>query len=171
MLLVQAIDAVLKALEILPVRIAGFRDGKGRPVVQIAPRTGARDALAAEIGERSTSDIMNRLFDHDDLGIDVEWRLSTSGRLSSRGSENTPIRFLDVDRGKQGETVFEFDVLGLLPSETEELYLRKKGDQGTESLIKRRLTSPASDADNAATELVKRGENGVARARRQALPS
>jgi hypothetical protein len=91
--------------------------------------------------------------------------------LSSRGSENTPIRFLDVDRGKQGETVFEFDVLGLLPSETEELYLRKKGDQGTESLIKRRLTSPAADADNAATELVKRGENGVARARRQALPS
>jgi hypothetical protein len=139
MLLVQAIDAVLKGLEILPVRIAGFRDGKGRPVVQLAPRSGARDALATEIGERSTSDIMDRLFDHDDLGIDVEWRLSTSGRLSSRGSENTPIRFLDVDRGKQGETVFEFDVHGLLPSETEELYLRKKGDQGTESLIKRRL--------------------------------
>jgi hypothetical protein len=139
MLLVQTIDAVLKGLEILPVRIAGFRDGKGRPVVQIAPRSGARDTLARQIGERSSSDIMDRLFDHDDLGIDVEWRLSTSGRLSSRGSENTPIRFLDVDRGKQGETVFEFDVLGLLPSETEELYLRKKGDQGTESLIKRRL--------------------------------
>ena len=71
MLLVQAIDAVLKGLEILPVRIAGFREGKGRPVVQIAPRTGARDTIAAEIGERSTSDIMDRLFDHDDLGIDV----------------------------------------------------------------------------------------------------
>jgi hypothetical protein len=68
MLLVQAIDAVLKGLEILPVRIAGFRDGNGRLVVQIAPRTGERDVLAAEVGERSTSDIMNRLIDHDDFG-------------------------------------------------------------------------------------------------------
>ena len=139
MLLVQVIDAVLKSLEILPVRIAGFRNDKRGTIVQLAPRTSGRDILAADIGERSTSDVMDRLFDRDDLGIDVEWRLSTSGGLSSRNADNTPIRFIDVDRGSEGQAVFEFEVLGLLPSESEQLFLRKKGDHGTESLIKRRL--------------------------------
>ena len=139
MLLVQAVEALLKSLEILPVQIAGFRNGNGRTIVQIAPRASTRDALAVEIGERQTSDVMDRLFDRDDLGIDVEWRLSTSGGLSSRGSHDTPVRFHAVERGKGGQTVFEFVVEGLLPRDTEELFLRKKGDHGTESLIKRRL--------------------------------
>ena len=118
MLLVQVIDAVLKSLEILPVRIAGFRNDKRGTIVQLAPRTSGRDILAADIGERSTSDVMDRLFDRDDLGIDVEWRLSTSGGLSSRNADNTPIQFIDVDRGSEGQAVFEFEVLGLLPSES-----------------------------------------------------
>jgi hypothetical protein len=139
MLLVQAVDAVLKSLEILPVRIAGFRPDTKRTIVQLAPRASDRDTLAAEIGERSTSDVIDRLFDRDDLGIDVEWRLSTSGGLSARNADSTPIRFIDVDRGSEGQTVFEFDVQGLLPSESEQLFLRKKGDHGTESLIRRRL--------------------------------
>jgi hypothetical protein len=139
MLFVQAVDAVLRSLEILPVRIAGFRNDKRRTIVQLAPRASGRDNLAVEIGERSTSDVMDRLFDRDDLGIDVDWNLSTSGGLSSRNAGNTPIRFIDVDRGSEGQTVFEFEVQGLLPSESEQLFLRKKGDHGTESLIRRRL--------------------------------
>jgi hypothetical protein len=139
MLLVQAIDALLKSLEVLPVQIAGVRSENGRTIIQVAPRVGTRDVVAAEIGERSTSDAMDRLFDRDDLGIDVEWRLSTSGGLSSRGSNDTPVRFTDIERGKQGQIVFEFEAYGLLPPESEQLFLRKKGDHGTESLIKRRL--------------------------------
>ena len=138
-LLVQVVDALLKSLEILPVLIAGLRTENKQTIVQIAPRATPRDSLAVEIGERQTSDVMDRLFDRDDLGIDVEWRLSTSGTLSSRSANDTPLRFQSVDRGKDGQTVFEFIVHGLLPRETDELFLRKKGDHGTESLIKRRL--------------------------------
>lgn len=139
MLLVQTVDAVLKCLQILPVRISSTSVREGRMYVQLAAREDKRDAIAKSIGEKPTIDIMERLFDQDDLGVDVEWRLSTSGGLSSRSANDTPVRFQTVAHDAAGQTVFEFQSFGLLPSEDAALFLRRKGDHGTESLIKRRL--------------------------------
>jgi hypothetical protein len=98
-LLVLALEALLRALEVLPVKTVGWRSENGRSIVQIAPREDGRDEIAAAIGERSTSDVLDRLFDKDDLGIDVEWVLSTSGGLASGARSETTARFLSDPRG------------------------------------------------------------------------
>jgi hypothetical protein len=139
MLLVQAVDAVLKGLQVLPVRISATRVKDQRIYVHLGVREDKRDAIAASLGEKTTLQVMERLFDEDDLGVDVEWRLSTSGGLSSRGSSDTPVRFQTVVRDESGQPAFEFQAFGLLPSEEATLFLRRKGDHGTEHLIKRRL--------------------------------
>jgi hypothetical protein len=145
-LLLQVIDAALRTLEILPVEIANSRTSNGRFTLQVAPRPDSvRDIAALELGERSTADVLDRLFDKDDLGIDVEWRLSSSGGLGSRAVTDTPVRFLTVARAETGQSVYEFAASDV--PQNSFLFLRKKGDHGTESLIRRRLQTSQVLAD------------------------
>lgn len=137
-LLVQAVEATLRTLEILPIRIVGFRSAEGQYVLQVAPRETDRDDIAVATGGRRASEVMEKLFDKDDQGVDVEWRISSSGGLGNRGVGDVPVRFVTAVKGQAGNTVYEFNAFEI-PSDQDPLYLRKTGDHGTESLIRRRL--------------------------------
>ena len=139
LLLLQVVEALLKALDILPVRVVAKRRDGARTIVRLAPSDGTtRDAIAAEVGERSVAEALDRLFERDDTGVDLEWRLSTSGSLASRQWGDLSARFIEVTHGDRGEPLYEFEIVDVLPDEME-LFLRRKGDVGTEALIKRRL--------------------------------
>lgn len=139
-LLVQALEALVRSLDVLPVQIVNRRNDQDRLIVQIAARENThRDEIARAIGERSTLDVLDRLFDKDDLGIDVDWLLSTSGGLASRARYEFVARFLSVDQGGSGQTVYNFAVVDVPVDDEEPLFLRRKNDRGTESLIKRKL--------------------------------
>jgi hypothetical protein len=137
-LLVQSVEAILRALEILPIEIVGTRRESGKIIIQLMPRSTERDEIAASIGDRPTADVMEKLFDKDDQGVDVDWRISTSGGLGGTGSGDVPARFETAIKGDAGERIYEFSAFDL-PRREDSLFLRKKGDHGTESLIKRRL--------------------------------
>jgi AAA domain-containing protein len=137
-LLTQAVEAILRTLEILPVKAISKRNERGRIVVQIVGRETSRDETALSVGGRRTVDVLEKLFDKDDQGIDVEWRLSTSGGLGGSTIADVHARFETVVKGERGEPIYEFSVLDL-PDREDTLFLRKSGDHGTESLIKRRL--------------------------------
>ncbi|WP_454618613.1 DEAD/DEAH box helicase [Bradyrhizobium cenepequi] len=145
-LLIQVVEALLHALEILPVAIVGTRSERGRVILQIAPRESPRDDVARNVGERSTVDVMDRLFEKDDQGIDVEWRLSSSGGLGGRDAGDVSLRFESVEKDQSGRTVYEFSAFEL-PAEDDGLFLRKYGDHGTESLIRRRLRTTRALAE------------------------
>lgn len=138
-LLVQVVDALVKVLDILPIRILSRYQEGGRTILRIAPREGnVRDAMAAELGERSTADVMDRLFEKEDSGVDIDWRLSTSGALSPRRASELKARFISVDRGPDGASLYEFEIFDVMLAE-DDLFLRRSGDVGTEALIRRRL--------------------------------
>jgi hypothetical protein len=137
-LLTQAVEAILRTLEILPVEAISKRNERGRIIVQIVGRETSRDETALSVGGRRTADVLEKLFDKDDQGIDVEWRLSTSGGLGGSTIGDVHARFETVVKGERGEPIYEFSVLDL-PEREDALFLRKSGDHGTESLIKRRL--------------------------------
>ncbi|OQW59491.1 MAG: hypothetical protein A4S14_05930 [Proteobacteria bacterium SG_bin9] len=137
-LLVQSVEAILHTLEILPVEAVGTRREGGRFVIQIVPRETDRDKIATAIRGRKTVDVMEAMFDKDDQGVDVDWRISTSGGLGGSGTGDVPARFVTAVKGPSGETVYEFSAFDV-PQREDALFLRKSGDHGTESLIKRRL--------------------------------
>jgi hypothetical protein len=115
-------------------------------ILQIAPRESSRDDVARNVGERSTADIMDRLFENDDQGIDVEWRLSNSGGLGGRDAGDVSLRFESVEKDKFGRTIYEFSTFEL-SAESDGLFLRRYGDHGTESLIRRRLRTTRALAE------------------------
>lgn len=147
MLMVQVVEALVKVLDILPVRVVDRRSHAGKTIVRLAPREGsARDAIASEMDERAASDVMERLFEKEDAGVDIDWLLSTSGALSSRQAADVRARFGTCVRGSDGGTLYEFEIFGLLGDGTE-LFLRRSGEIGTESLIRRKLRTTRALAD------------------------
>jgi AAA domain len=137
-LLVQSVEAILRTLEILPIEAVSTRKESGRFIIQIVPRETERDKIATAIRGRKAADVMEKLFDKDDQGVDVDWRISTSGGLGGSGAGDVPARFVTTVKGQSGEPVYEFSAFDV-PQRQDALFLRKSGDHGTESLIKRRL--------------------------------
>lgn len=145
-LLIQVIDALLHALEILPVEIVGSRSEQGRVILQLAPRESPRDDVARNVGERIAADVMDRLFEKDDQGVDIEWRLSNSGGLGGRDADDVGLRFETVAKDHSGRVIYEFSSFEF-PPESDRLFLRRHGDYGTESLIRRRLRTTRAIAE------------------------
>jgi hypothetical protein len=146
-LLVQALEALVRSVDVLPVAVVGRRTDKRTRIVQLVARQGThRDEIADAIGQRTTPDVLQRLFDKDDIGIDVDWLLSTSGSLSSRASNEFSARFLSVERGDSGQPVYNFKVVDM-PADDDPLFLRRKSDRGTESLIRRKLRTTLALGD------------------------
>jgi hypothetical protein len=67
-LLTQAVEAILRTLEILPVEAISKRSERGRIIVQIVGRETARDETALSVGGRRTAEVLEKLFDKDDQG-------------------------------------------------------------------------------------------------------
>lgn len=146
-LLVQLIEAILKSLDVLPVRVSRTRLEGASLIATVVPRAGSsRDRLATLVKEPSTALVMERMFESDDTGVDVEWRLSTSGALASREATDIKATFISVTTLPSGQSAYDFRVAQTF-ADQKDLFLRPKGDVGTESLIKRKLRTSGGLAE------------------------
>jgi hypothetical protein len=140
LLLVQLIEAVIKALDIFPVEIidSGRRHGR-RYVVLRAEPDNDRDKFAKRIGLSETTTALRRLFEEDARDADAAWRISQAPSLGASQDSDVTAVFVDVTdvKGRSGY-VFEID---------EEVppggpyFLRAERDTGTERVIARRLAN------------------------------
>ena len=139
MLLVQTVEAMLKAVDVLPVRIVGRDASTGRTRLKVTARSGQRDALLKPAGEKPTAEVLHRIFEEEDRGSNGGWLLTASGSLSAGRGETAEVRFIEASRDEQsGEQIYEFETKDIPPTRAE-VFLREGGDAGTEALIKRRL--------------------------------
>lgn len=138
MVLVQIIEAFLKALEIYPVEILRRKTTRIRHTVQLrAAPDNDRDSIAQRFGVPDTATALQHLFDDDHRDADGRWRLSESGSLGITRDSDVPARFIDVvdtDRGR----VYLFEIADVLP-QGNRFYLKTERDRGTEHVIQRRL--------------------------------
>lgn len=146
-LLVQVVEALLRAIDILPVKITLAKPVEGRTRLHVAPRRGQRDSIAKAIAEKSTSDVLDHLFEKEESGLDRLWLLTSSGALSAREEAATRVTFVEVKRDPEtGGAIYEFETKDAPPDRLE-VFLRQKGESGSEALIKRRLRTSAALED------------------------
>lgn len=138
LLLVQCVEAVIKSLEILPVRIANREetDAGTTLLLRATPASqNVRDELAKKMGVADTADTLRRLFEDDDRESDRRWRLGQATSLGSSASRDAVVTFIDV---AQHGTGYLFETDGDVP-DARVHFLRPDGDGGTEQVIRRRL--------------------------------
>lgn len=134
LLLVQVIEAVVKALEIYPVEV--LDSGRTYAVLRAQPGN-ERDKIARRIGLTETAAALKRLFEDDHRDADGKWRLSLATSLGASRHEDVTATFTDVVEHK-GRAAYRFEVDELLRPHGQ-LFLRTERDTGTESVIIRRL--------------------------------
>jgi hypothetical protein len=138
LLLVQVLEAVIRALDIYPVKVASCeqRDGRHFAVLRAQP-SNERDRLARKVGLSETADALSRLFRDDQRESGVRWAISQVTSLGARSREDVPASFTDIV-DQSGRHAYRFEIDDPLPS-SERLFLRPERDAGTESVIARRL--------------------------------
>lgn len=138
LLLVQTIEAVVKALEIYPVEVLdiGRRDGRQLVVLRAEPDN-ERDSIAKRIGLNESAMALRRLFEDEHRDAEGKWRLSQDGSLGAAGANDVVAAFVDVV-DHAGRRAYQFEIDGDLPDGSP-LFLRTERDTGTEQVIARRL--------------------------------
>lgn len=140
LLLVQAIEALVKALEIYPVEILDKqRRGGGRFVAIRAEPASDRDKFAKKIRLTESAIALRRLFEDDAREADSSWRISQSSNLGASQTTDVAARFVDVAdvHGRHGY-LFEIDEELPIPGP---YFLRSERDVGSERVIARRLAN------------------------------
>lgn len=142
LLLVQVVEAVVKALEIYPVDIVRTERRDGVCVVTARPRAETdRDQFAAKVGLMDTPRTLRRLFGEDTPEADAAWTFSRTNALGARRDDDVNAAFIgSVDDG--GILGYEFEVDFEL-GDHGRYFLRPTGDPGTEQVIRRRLRTLA----------------------------
>jgi len=139
MVLVQIIEAFVKALDVYPVEILRRKTTRGgRHMVQLRAAPGNdRDSLAVRFGLRDTVTALEQLFKDDYRDADVRWRLSELRGLGVSRDTDVRATFLDVvdtDRG----SAYVFETNEVLPHGNR-FFLKTERDRGLEQVIQRRL--------------------------------
>ncbi len=138
LLLVQIVEAVVKALEIYPVEVLDIeQEGGRRFAVLRAEPNNERDRIARRVGLTETAASLKRLFEDDHRDADGKWRLSQATSLGARRQEDVTATFSDLVEHK-GRAAYRFEIDESLPNHIQ-LFLRTERDIGTESVISRRL--------------------------------
>jgi hypothetical protein len=138
LLLIQAIEAVLKALEVYPVQILGqTSDGARRFVLLRSEPQNERDQIAKRIGLLDTASSLKRLFEDDQRDSEGKWRLSMAVSLGASRREDVSATFTQVEEN-HGRLAYRFEIDEEVPNSST-LFLRMQRDAGTENLINRRL--------------------------------
>lgn len=140
LLLVQIVEAVVKALEIYPLEIlsAFYRDGRRYAVIRADPGND-RDRFAKRVGLAESSIALKRLFEEDGREAEGRWRISQSSSLGASQSLDVTATFVDLIEvdGRHGY-LFEIDE-DLPPAGP--FFLRAERDLGSERVIGRRLAN------------------------------
>lgn len=138
LLLVQTIEAVVKALEVYPVEIleAGRREGRRLVILRAEPNND-RDGIAKRVGLSESEVALKRLFEEEHQDAETKWRLSQAASLGATRMSDVVAAFVDVvdHRGRHG---YQFEIDEELPPEGP-FFLRTERDTGTEKVIARRL--------------------------------
>ena len=138
LVLVQIIEAVVKALEIYPIRVLDTQIRNGLRYVTICAESGGeRDIIAKRIGLTETATALRRLFEEEHRDADAKWRITQSTSLGSARSKDVAASFVEIVVAK-GSHSYQFEVDDELPK-SGALFLRLEQDAGTEKVIRRRL--------------------------------
>ncbi|TNC45041.1 DNA helicase [Rubellimicrobium rubrum] len=138
LLLVQVIEAVIKALEIYPVEILHREVVAGRRFVSIrAEPDNERDKIARRLGLTEASATLKRLFEDDQRNSEAKWRFSQAASLGGSRMGDVAANFVEIADSK-GRTAYRFEIDEELRFEGP-VFLREERDAGTEGVIARRL--------------------------------
>lgn len=138
LMLVQIIEAVVKALDVYPVEILDRTRQDGRRLIILRAEPGNdRDRIAKRVGLSETAVALKRLFEEEHQDAEAKWRLSQAASLGATRSDDTLTTFVDVV-DHQGRHAYVFEADAELPSEGR-FFLRTERDTGTEAVIARRL--------------------------------
>lgn len=138
LVLIQVIEAVVKALEVYPIEILRTqRDGGRRYALLRADPNNERDKIARKLRLTDTAAALKRLFEDEHRDADLKWRLSQSASLGAGRTNDVVVTFVDMDEDR-GRRAFRFELDDELPKEGP-FFLRPERDSGTEGVITRRL--------------------------------
>lgn len=138
MLLVQTLEAIVKALEVFPVQVLGTETRDGRSFALLRAVTGnERDRIARRIGLTETADSLKRLFQEDLRDGETKWKISQAVSLGANSQEDVAAAFIEVVNEK-GRDAYRFEIDDPLPI-SGRLFLRPEREAGTEGVIARRL--------------------------------
>lgn len=138
LLLIQAIEAVLKALEVYPVQVLEQNSSGARRYVLLRGEPGNdRDQIAKRTGLLDTAASLKRLFEDDQRDSEGKWRLSMAVSLGASRREDVSATFTQVEEN-HGRLAYRFEIDEELPTSST-FFLRTQRDAGTENQISRRL--------------------------------
>ena len=138
LMLVQIVEAVVKALEVYPIEILKTGLAQGRRFVMLrAEPNNERDALAKNVGLLESANALRRLFEEEHQDAEAKWRISQSASLGATRSGDINATFVDVFEYR-GRRAYRFEIDEELPS-GDRFFLRTERDSGTEQVIARRL--------------------------------
>jgi len=138
LLLIQAVEAIVKALETYPIEVFEEGEDEGGPYAIVgAEPFSDRDHLAERIGLSRTSAVLVRFFEEDQREFDGKWRISQSHQLGASLQGDVRASFIEVT-AHEGRPAYRFQLDESLPAGGP-FFLRTGSDTGTEKAISRRL--------------------------------
>lgn len=138
LLLVQTMEAVVKALEVYPVQVLETQVHKGRRSILLRAEPGnERDRIAKRIGLTESAIALKWLFEDDRRDAEAKWQLCRAAGLGSTRTSDVVASFVEAleHRGLQ---TYRFEIDEDLSDEGP-YFLRTERDTGTEQAISRRL--------------------------------
>lgn len=138
LILVQTIEAVVKALEVYPIQILDKpRTGGRKFVVFRAEPDSDRDRIAKKVGLLEAANALRRLFEEEHQDADAKWRISQAASLGANRVGDVAASFVDITEHR-GRRAYRFEIDEELPDDGP-YFLRIERDTGTEQVIGRRL--------------------------------
>ena len=138
LLLVQVVEAVVKALECYPIEILETGRSAGQRFVTLrAEPNNDRDRFAKQVGMSESATALKRLFEEDRRDAEGKWRISLSSGLGSTRSSDVTATFVDL-RDHHGRRGYQFEIDDELPPKGP-FFLKAERDTGSERVISRRL--------------------------------
>jgi hypothetical protein len=138
MLIIQVIEAVVKALEAFPVEILERSRADGQPTILLRAHPGNdRDKVARKLGLATTEQAIRRLFQEGGADAETKWRLSLAQSLGASRQGDIGVAFVDATKHK-GAQAYRFEADAPLTG-SGPWFLRGQQDVGSEQVIARRL--------------------------------
>jgi hypothetical protein len=138
LLLVQVVEAVIKALEIYPIEVLDTELVGGRRYALVRAEPGnERDKMARKVGLAETAAALKRLFEDDQRESEAKWRFSQAASLGASRAGDVAASFAELAEHR-GRAAYRFEIEEDLPVDGL-LFLREARDAGTEGVISRRL--------------------------------
>lgn len=149
LILVQVIEAVIKALEVYPVEIFGSLEEADRAYIDLrALPSNDRDGIAREVMLKDTASELARVLEGDDgseVAIGTKWLLAKQPGLGGQRRGDIEARFVGIVDGKEPRRYrFEIDYDAREVGQEKSLFLKRESDVGAEIAMRRRLRNIAA---------------------------